>query len=168
MAKRDFCMYTPDDKFFVLGSYARNAEELIVPVALIDEIIERGVSLDDLNRLLLARYETAGRNTRRVRMSELEGEDLTDKTVGVRFFGQDDYHPEWIWVYSENVTTVVKVDEWSYKFVLSEGSDECQKNGCKHNWEEMAPCDHICGELRFSDEFITVTDKGSVQIRKEA
>lgn len=93
MANQNSYKYTSDGKFFILDSTALNAEEIIIPVALLDELIECGVPVEDLSHLLLARYESAQQEYPRVIRPELIREGWADKTVKNCHIEQQEYSP---------------------------------------------------------------------------
>lgn len=164
MTNNDHFEYSPDGKFVTLdGSHRNDETDLTIPVNLLDELIERRVSIRDLDILLLARYQTAGRGTQTVLMSDLLGQDLSNKTIGIIHFGQDDYHPEWMWSYSDAVTTVVK-NGYYYNFSFPEEAPACGSQNCD-NLSSLDAQNHICGKMKFPpSEHVTVTEKGSVQV----
>lgn len=156
--------YSPDGKFLVLETSYGQEEPKKVPVALIDELLERGLSKYDLERLLFVRSYTAGKTTRKVPMSDLVGEDLTGKTVGVYFRNYEDSE----WFSSNQATSVAKHADGDYYFVFNEESTACYEGNCSHYGEdvddESVRCewDTLQGTVFRANETVLVTEKEEV------
>lgn len=122
--------YSADGKFLVLPSLYIGGEEKKIPVALIDELLERGLSSYDLEKLLFVRGATANKITRKVAMEDLVGEDLTGKTVGVYFPNYED--SEWMET-GEAIGVELDPQDGNYRFVFPEQYEKCWNGECAHN-----------------------------------
>jgi hypothetical protein len=155
--------YSADGKFLVLPSLYIGGEEKKVPVALIDELRERGLSKYDLERLLFVRSVTAGNKTRKVKMEDLVGEDLTGKTVGVYFRNYEDSE----WMETSEAIGVVKDEEGAdYRFLFPPEYETCWEGECAHydeNASEDAECltDSLQRTYFWCNETVLVTEKES-------
>lgn len=138
----DSADYTPDGKFLVLPQRHYGQEESVkVPVALIDELIERGLSGSDLGSLMFVRRETAGKTTRKVPLADLEKEDLTGKTVGIYFRNYGDSE----WMRTDKAVGIQQDDaDGNYRFVFPAEYENCWDGGCAHYDEEDASKDEEC------------------------
>jgi hypothetical protein len=161
----DSADYTPDGKFLVMKQYGQE-EPMKVPVALIDELIERGLSSYDLARLLLVRKQTAGQVTSKVPMEELAKEDLTGKTVGIYFRNYED--SEWM---STDKAIGVKQDEGNtdYRFVFPTEYEQCWDGECSHHNEDTAEddeCfrDELQGIYFWGRETVLVKEKELINV----
>lgn len=154
--------YSPDGKFLVLES-TRRQEEVKVPVALIDELIERGLSRYDVERLLFVRNLTAGRKTRKVKMKDLVGEDLTGKTVGIYFRNHDDSE----WMSTDKAISAAKHADGDYYFVFKEELTACYEGKCSHydesseEWDDSCQTDILQGTFFWANETVLITEKES-------
>lgn len=153
--------YSADGKFLVLPSLYIGGEEKKVPVALIDELRERGLSRYDLQQLLFVRGLTAGKKTRKVRMEDLVGEDLTGKTVGFYFRNYEDSE----WMDTSDAIRVVKEDNNDYRFLFPPQYEKCWEGECGHYDEdsETEECltDSLFGMSVWGNETILVTEEES-------
>ena len=136
----NYCDYTREGKFVSLRQSWSKDGNTEVPVALLDELLERRLSKYDLEKLLTFRHLTKGRNYRRAEISELVGADLTGKTVAVYFSNWEDSEL----LSTANAVTVVKdgggeLTEYpTYSFAFPEEWDKCDEGECNHekNGEE--------------------------------
>lgn len=158
----DSAEYSPDGKFLVLES-ARGQEEVKVPVTLINELIERGLSRYDVKRLLFVRNLTAGRKTRKVKMKDLVGEDLTGKTVGIYFRNYDDSE----WMSTDKAISAAKHADGDYYFVFNEELTACYEGNCSHydesseEWDDSCQTDILQGTFFWANETVLITEKES-------
>lgn len=118
----DTTSYTPDNKFMVLDRSSILREPEKVPVTLIDELLERNLGVYALEKLMVYRAFTKNqKNLRKVKISSLEGEDLTGKNVTVES-GEYDYTG---FVTTNEATGVRKSAEDNYySFVFPEGVED--------------------------------------------
>lgn len=153
--------YSPDGKFLVLESTRGQGEK--VPVTLIDELIERGLSRYDVERLLFVRNLTAGRKTRKVKMKDLVGEDLTGKTVGIYFRNYDDSE----WMSTDKAISAAKHADGDYYFVFNEELTACYEGNCSHydesseEWDDSCQTDILQGTFFWANETVLITEKES-------
>lgn len=125
--------YTPDGKHLRLQPISLSSEPIEVPVALIDEILDRGLSSYNIERLLLMRSLTRHVNFRKVNISDLVGADLTGKTVGIYFHNYEDSE----WMESNEALTVAQ-DGGSYEFVFPENLVKCWNGECDHEDDDTS------------------------------
>ena len=155
----DSAEYSPDGKFLVIPALYIGAEPTKVPVTLIDELIERGLSKYDLERLIFVRGVTRGQTTRKVPMSELVGEDLTGKTVGIYFRNYEDSE----WMSTDNAITVAKHHDGDYHFVFNKEFTDCYEGNCSHFDEEATEddceSDILQGTFFWANATVLVTEK---------
>lgn len=111
--------YSSDGKFLILERGYAGAEEIRVPVAFVDEIIERQLYSYSIERLVAFRRETCDAKTvRKVAIQDLVSEDLTGKIVTFFFRNWEDSEL----ITSGSVTGVVEI-EGRYSFVVSDEDD---------------------------------------------
>lgn len=157
----DSAEYSPDGKFLVLPARYSQEGEKKVPVALIDELIERRLSHYDLKGLLFVRSATAGPTTRKVKMEDLVGEDLTGKTVGVYFRNYEDSE----WMSTDKAISVAKHDDGDYYFAFKEELTACYEGNCCHydenaeEWDDKCETDILQGTFFWANETVLVTEK---------
>lgn len=117
--------YTPDQKFITVNRRGSELEK--VPVSLLDEIWERGLSSYDLERLLWFRAVTRdAQKAEWLKMRDLVGQDLADKTV--HFWHANYEDSEWRSV-TGPLTVKAESDDWA-SFVLPDHIE--------HWWNNMA------------------------------
>lgn len=119
----DNTSYTSDNKFMTVARNSSLQEFEKVPVALVDELLERGLSGNELATLMKYRaFTRTQQNIRKVKISSLVGEDLTGKNVTVESDMSDS-------VYARLVTTnkavgVIRLEGAQYfTFVFPEGAE---------------------------------------------
>lgn len=155
----DSAEYSADGKFLVLEKKPWQDEPAKVPVALIDELIERGLSHYDLQRLLFVRKVTAGQTTRKVDIEDLVKEDLTGKTVGIYFRNWDDSE----WLSTDAAVTVAQHEDGDYYFVFPENYTTCYEGECSHHDDEepFSECitDLLQGTFFRGSETVLVKEK---------
>lgn len=139
----DSAEYSPDGKFLVLPSLWKGGEEKKVPVALIDELRERGLSSYDLNQLLFVRSLTADKKTRKVKMEDLAGEDLTGKTVGIYYRNYEDSE----WMDTCEAIGVVSENDGFYHFLFPPEYETCWEGKCSHYSEDSETDECLTDEL---------------------
>lgn len=162
----DSADYSPDGKFLVIQASYRGAEPKKVPVTLLDELIERGLSSYELQQLLFVRRKTAGVVTRKVCMEDLVGEDLTGKTVGIYFRNYED--SEWMET-SEAIGVQKDEEDGNYCFVFPPNYETCFNGDCSHYAnednedavEEECFSDSLQGHYFWGQGTVLVQENGS-------
>lgn len=113
------CDYTPDGKFLTLPG---RSGPKTVPVAFIDEMIERELTKTDVERLMAYRTLTADmRAYTKTTIGSLVGKDLTGKNIHIRLWDSENI----ALIRLNNVATVEECEETdsggSYYSLVLEG-----------------------------------------------